>query len=307
MRIGTATILAALALAAPHGLRSPCPTPTPDPDSCQSSGLKKRVILSEATLIFVWPVYMLVDAQMSVEEMRRELERADRDQPFSAQFRRLRDKAVGLGFRPMRCPSQEAHFEFLQPSRTAESVDLTKQDEWRGTVLFCPGHHPVVSKGLTADDVLLGQLHECPGIGSPPPHAGTLVEAERHSQWCTDWHVTVSTTGVAISNAQDTCGHKSEGGRSHTFSPEQLDSIRRALRDAKLADLPDSLNPPPDALGLITFTPDDDIFTIRVPTPSGMKTVAVTGAQIDEDKSDGVHRFRSVWDAIAKLVPEPPH
>jgi hypothetical protein len=119
-----------------------------------------RVVVSKPALIFVWPDYLAAD-DFTKEGLRRDAERAEQDQHYSEQFYRLSERTLALGLRSMKCASRKARFDFVQPHGVTDRLDLSKEADWRGTVSFCPGHHPVVTRGLTPDETLLRQLSNC--------------------------------------------------------------------------------------------------------------------------------------------------
>jgi hypothetical protein len=117
-------------------------------------------IISKPAIAFVLPSRAIGDpaTRAGISE---EIARSVEDQELLDQFLRLRERALENGVEPLRCSSAEARFEFRQPDGKKIRVDLGSQPEWAGTVFFCPGHEPVVSRERLTDTALLEQFVGC--------------------------------------------------------------------------------------------------------------------------------------------------
>jgi hypothetical protein len=130
-------------------------------------------------------------------------------------------------------------------------------------------------------------------VESPEP---PMVELERSGPWRT-WQVKVFRSGRVVSH------YNNPGIRDQPLTAERrldrkaLSKIQDAIRQARFLDLPDVLEP-------VTVSTDDDSVRVTVRVGERVKSVYLTGIAF-ETGTDQVGRFRSVWGAVDRLVPEP--
>ena len=121
----------------------------------------------------------------------------------------------------------------------------------------------------------------------------------RRSAQCSSWDVMIFPSGFATAVYADTCGREERDfSRLVKLSPTAVRGLEDALAKARFLDLPDHVEP-------VTVSTDDDFLSLKADTGGQKHTIILEGLQF-KLKTDEIERFRLVWTAVDRLIPEPP-
>jgi hypothetical protein len=129
-----------------------------------------------------------------------------------------------------------------------------------------------------------------------PKNAAAVAEFERLVHCGTGFRLVVYENGEALQQVEDTCLRPRSYSRRYKLTANELDALRAAIREAEFQELPEEIQAE-------TVFPDEDAFRISVPSEGTAKRVLARG--LDRASSGEARRFRMVWDAMARIVPEP--
>jgi len=131
-------------------------------------------------------------------------------------------------------------------------------------------------------------------VAAPGP---VLLKLERLNP-CGYWRVTLYESGEATGELYNSChagGPKSTSTRQMVKT--KLAIVQRTIEQTRFMDLPEGFE-----LGESIL--DDDMCVIEVRAAQAVKHVVVSGVQFT-NQDPAVGRFRAVWEAVNRLVPEP--
>jgi hypothetical protein len=124
-----------------------------------------------------------------------------------------------------------------------------------------------------------------------------IYKAE-HLMQCGSWELVFYESGFVHESWNSSCGEDSQSfSRLHHITHNQLESVRKALSQAKFRELPDSIEP-------ATFIADEDMYVISDFTTKPNKTVSAIGLERAVN-AEIANRFSQAWKLINTIVQEP--
>ena len=135
-----------------------------------------------------------------------------------------------------------------------------------------------------------GQIAPEPAVATP------VAEFERLVHCGPGWRLVVYESGDVQQRVEDTCIRPRSYSRRYRLNVKELDTLRAAILKAQFQDLPEEIYAG-------TVIPDEDAFVISVWNGGTEKRVLARG--LERSTSDEARRFQMVWDAMARVVPDP--